>query len=401
MKPKNPSKRFLLSGLVLICINFVQQSLCNDFERKNENTTTTTTTERCDNNDQQMVWSRFLEEYTVSQQTNGSRTAKVLPNPGLVNPNMINPPTPMNFMSDQNYHRYIPTNNIYITKRIGEAMELEPHMRPPAKVINPPHRQNGMPSGFGGQMQQQPNHQVHPQQHIRAVSENDLYLLGAIEKLVYRVDYLESRVRRSEQLIYYLMAGNNQKEVRDPCPVNFTRISDACYFINSDQQVNWKTANSACKSVNSYLAEFEKVSENEELIAHLLNQQVHRGRDFWLGGLNPGLLWIWANSAKPVNPNMNLTSIANNLQQETDNATNTGGSSNKTESNKILNNTMEIKGQGRCLRLSYNPAKHSYFYYGQECTSRHHYVCEYEDKTLDNKIKKISRELRLDKMSHD
>lgn len=394
MKPKNPTVKFLISGLVIICINFIQPSLCNHLKRTNDNKTKTTTIERCDNDDQQMVWSRFLEEYTLSHHTNGTRSPKVLPNPALVNSNMINPSTPMNFVSDQNYHRYIPMTNMYITKRIGEAMELEPHMRPPAKVINPPHRQSGLPSSFGGGQMQQPNHQMHPQQqqHIRAVSENDLYLLGAIEKLVYRVDYLESRVRRSEQLIYYLMAGNNQKEVRDPCPKNFTRISDACYFINSDQQVNWKTANSACKAVNSYLAEFEKVSENEELIAHLLNQQLHRGRDFWLGGLNPGLLWIWANSAKPVNPNMNLTTIANNLQQENEN----GGSSNKTESNEILNNTMEIKGQGRCLRLSYNPAKHSYFYYGQECTSRHHYICEYEDKTLDNKIKKITRELRLD-----
>lgn len=383
----------------MICINYAQLSLCNVFERKNKKTLETTTTEHCSNDDQQMVWSNFLEEYTLSQDRNHTRTPKVLPNPAT----MINPSTQMNFINDQNYHRYISPNNIYITKRIGEAMELEPHMRPPAKVISntSPHRQVGISSTFGGQQmqmhQQQPqNHQFHSQQHTRAVSENDLYLLGAIEKLVYRVDYLESRVRRSEQLIYYLMAGNHQKEVRDPCPVNFTRISDACYYINSDQQVNWKTANSACKLLNSYLAEFEKVSENEELIAHLLNQQVHRGRDFWLGGLNPGLLWIWSNSAKPVNPNMNLTSIANNLQQkENENATN-GESSNKTESNRILNNTIEIEGQGRCLRLSYNPAKHSYYYFGQECTSRHHFICEYEDKTLDNKIKKISRELRLE-----
>lgn len=47
---------------------------------------------------------------------------------------------------------------------------------------------------------------------FRAVSENELYLLGAMEKLVYRVDYLESRVRRSEQLIYYLMEGNKQQQ---------------------------------------------------------------------------------------------------------------------------------------------------------------------------------------------
>lgn len=41
------------------------------------------------------------------------------------------------------------------------------------------------------------------------MSETDLYLLGAIEKLVYRVDYIEKRLMKSEQIIYYLMAGNN------------------------------------------------------------------------------------------------------------------------------------------------------------------------------------------------
>lgn len=197
--------------------------------------------------------------------------------------------------------------------------------------------------------------------------------------------------------------------VRDPCPTNFTRISDNCYYINSNQQVNWKTANSACKALNAHLAEFEKTSENEEIMAYLLNQPNHRGRDFWLGGLNPGLLWIWSNSAKPVNPNMNLTSIAmsqhdgvgtnDNKVSDTDDPTSDDKKKKlaaDTESNEtILNNTVEIKGQGRCLRLSYNTAKHSYIYYGQECTSRHHYICEYEDKTLDNRIKKIARDLKL------
>lgn len=212
-------------------------------------------------------------------------------------------------------------------------------------------------------------------------------------------DYLESRVRRSEQLIYYLMAGNNQKEVRDPCPTNFTRISDNCYYINSQQQVNWKTANSACKGLSAHLAEFEKISENEEIMAYLLNQPAHRGRDYWLGGLNPGLLWIWANSAKPVNPNTNLTSIAM-AQKPAENSTasNLVDSSEQTsgeEANDVLNNTVQIEGKGRCLRLSYNAGKHSYVYYGQECTSRHYYICEYEDKTLDNKIQKIARDLKL------
>jgi hypothetical protein len=52
----------------------------------------------------------------------------------------------------------------------------------------------------------------------REVSETDLYLLSAIEKLVYRVDYLEQRLRRTEQIVYYLMAGNKEK------PGKFSKI---------------------------------------------------------------------------------------------------------------------------------------------------------------------------------
>ncbi|EDX12846.1 nuclear transcription factor Y subunit beta [Drosophila simulans] len=412
------------------------------------------------------VWSQFLEDYVLSQSSSSSgsqRKSKDLPYMG----GDMGVNGPLSYHSSA-YKR--PGNNIYITRRIGEAVELEPHLRKPVEsqspIVNPQFRpmtnqmlhqqhqqmqqqqqqqqqmqqqqlqQRQQPgflqqlfgiggSGGGGSgnptqlqqhvrpvpLQQQQVQQIpqqHPQQQhlvggqpttFRAVSENDLYLLGAIEKLVYRVDYLESRVRRSEQLIYYLMAGNNQKEVKDPCPANFTRISDNCYYINSQQQVNWKTANSACKGLNSHLAEFEKVSENEEIMAYLLNQPAHRGRDYWLGGLNPGLLWIWSNSAKPVNPNMNLTSIAMAQKGENSTAANLVDSSEQTAeeatSEDVLNNTVQIEGKGRCLRLSYNAGKHSYVYYGQECTSRHYYICEHEDKTLDNKIKKISRELKL------
>ncbi|XP_073819209.1 uncharacterized protein [Musca autumnalis] len=405
-----------------------------------------------------MVWSQVLEDYVFSQSPR-SRASKDLPyfnemngfggspsppyqmmmNPGM-GPNPPHPQMPLNYHSSA-YKR--PNSNVYINKRIGEAgVELEPHKRAPLQVVNPQfrpmtnqmiqqqqHQQPGFlqqlfgTTGPSASMQlpqtgstqqhrplplQQHNVRGGPPQTFRAVSENDLYLLGAIEKLVYRVDYLESRVRRTEQLIYYLMAGNKQQEVRDPCPTNFTRISDNCYYINSYQQVNWKTANSACKALNAHLAEFEKVSENEEIMAYLLNQPNHRGRDYWLGGLNPGLIWIWSNSAKPVNPNMNLTSIAmshkegSSTTKDTETESNTidvggekddKGDNSKNES--ILNNTLEIPGEGRCLRLAYNSAKHAYNYHGQECTTRQSYICEHEDKTLDNKLKKIARDLKL------
>lgn len=156
--------------------------------------------------------------------------------------------------------------------------------------------------------------------------------------------------------------------------------------------VNWKSANSACRALKANLAEFEKVAENEDIVAYLLNQAKLRGKDFWLGGLNPGLLWIWSNSAKPVNPKTNLTSIAMGVVDPSINAIDPN---HFKAVESILQNTDEIKGLGRCLRLSYNSTKHAYSYYGQECTSRHHYICEKADKTLDNKIQKIARSLNL------
>lgn len=38
---------------------------------------------------------------------------------------------------------------------------------------------------------------------------NILNFIGAIEKLLYRVDSLEKRLRRSEELLYYIISGNN------------------------------------------------------------------------------------------------------------------------------------------------------------------------------------------------
>lgn len=42
----------------------------------------------------------------------------------------------------------------------------------------------------------------------RQITETDLYLLGAIEKLVYRTDFMEKRLRRVEEMLYYVMAGS-------------------------------------------------------------------------------------------------------------------------------------------------------------------------------------------------
>jgi hypothetical protein len=46
----------------------------------------------------------------------------------------------------------------------------------------------------------------------KEVTETDLYLLGAIEKLVYRVDFMEKRLRRMEDLLYHIMANGNKAQ---------------------------------------------------------------------------------------------------------------------------------------------------------------------------------------------
>lgn len=134
------------------------------------------------------LWSDLLEQWTV-RSDNASSDAAVTSlrhrEGRVLQPN----------------HRYIPTSGFFITKRMGEA-ELEPHMRPPGKVIT----QFRPSQPYAVPMQQQ------QQQGTREVSETDLYLLGAIEKLVFRVDYMEQRLRRTEQLVYYLMQGNNPKD---------------------------------------------------------------------------------------------------------------------------------------------------------------------------------------------
>lgn len=56
------------------------------------------------------------------------------------------------------------------------------------------------------------------------VSETDLFLLGAIEKLAYRLDFLEKRLQRTEQMLYQVIAGSQSQ-------FNGTRDPNHSYFL--------------------------------------------------------------------------------------------------------------------------------------------------------------------------
>lgn len=79
----------------------------------------------------------------------------------------------------------------------------------PSGINNNQNSNNYIPSGVGNSglsMVQKP-----ASASRKEVSETDLYLLGAIEKLVFRVDFMEKRLKKAEELIYYIMAGNGKK----------------------------------------------------------------------------------------------------------------------------------------------------------------------------------------------
>ncbi|XP_051156138.1 C-type lectin domain family 4 member A [Leptopilina boulardi] len=195
----------------------------------------------------------------------------------------------------------------------------------------------------------------------RDVSETDLYLLGAIEKLVYRVDYLEKRLRRAEELLYYVISGNNNnpKKEKEPCPQNYTRVVSNCYYF-STREFDWKSSASLCRGMGGNLVEFRNVEENQDIVAFLQTDKKFRGKNFWTGGLNPGLLWIWAASARPVYQDTKQT----------------------------------VTGDGRCLKLDFNPASRIYSYKGEDCGSRQRYICELtKDDESANKIARTARSL--------
>ncbi|GAB0092901.1 uncharacterized protein DMENIID0001_079530 [Sergentomyia squamirostris] len=302
--------------------------------------------------EQDGLWTTLLTDYTVSrdEEQHSNREGRIL----------------------LESRKYFPNSHLFVTRRIGEDLELDAHRRPPGKILD-----FNTPSA-PSKVSTKPQH--------KEVSDTDLYLLGAIEKLVYRVDYMEQRLRRTEQMLLYMMQGNNQRE--EPCPENFTRAGVNCYHFGINREINWKSANTFCKSMGAHLAEFNSLTEYNDVTEFLLNHHTFKGKDFWLGGLNPGLLWIWSHSARPINPDTNVAAVVNStsLPQKKPIKKSSGNSGV---------DLVNIGGSGRCLRLTYNPSSHNYTYFGQECSSRQNYLCEFVDQNLENEISRVSREMLL------
>lgn len=91
------------------------------------------------------------------------------------------------------------------------------------------------------------------------------------------------------------------------------------------------------------------------------------GAEWWTGGLNPGLLWIWSGSAQPVLPKRPST-----RPEDT------------------------VVGGGRCLKLAYSTTAHLYQYHGAECSLRQRYVCELQENAATRALRRLHKSLKLD-----
>lgn len=312
-------------------------------------------------------WSALLEEWATSAGERPGRQGRIMALP--------------------------PSSGYYITDRIDTPLVPPPAPRPagsrpyeewaatpppppgPGKIVNRPpnpYKDKFKPSYEYTPLQHNKPIPAYPQQPHRPnsidrlddpprkqVTETDLYLLSAIEKLVYRADLMEKRLRKLEESMHVLVAAGSSHHP-EPCVANFTRVGETCYHLSA-AAADWKTANLACRKLRSNLLELEAESERRQLFAHLLSDNKIKALDWWTGGLNPGLLWIWSNSARPV-------------------AGGAGGN-------------VTVVGDGRCLALIHDPATRAYVYRGQDCGLRHRYVCEKgEDKAkLSNEIEAVSK----------
>lgn len=153
----------------------------------------------------------------------------------------------------------------------------------------------------------------------------------------------------------------------DPCPEHFLRYGSACFHM-STKQLNWKSASSTCRNLGAALLEFETEEEETVLTTSLHLDSNFRGKDYWTGGLNPGLLWIWSNSAKLIHNN--------------------GTSSHLTPIENVEN--------GRCLLMAFRPSTGKYRYKGAECSMRNYFICRYlENSVSGRRLERLERALKL------
>ena len=140
-----------------------------------------------------------MKHLNCSQES--QREGRILQPPNYIQHHTFQPPQ---------HNKYIPTSNYYFSNRVDNANNIEVvgNPKPPTHAQKEPSQQVQNLHNFTPIKQNvYQSNDIIPSQ--REVSETDLVLLSAIEKLTYRVDFLEQRLRKAEQLILFLADGGD------------------------------------------------------------------------------------------------------------------------------------------------------------------------------------------------
>ncbi|XP_047534094.1 uncharacterized protein LOC125068815 [Vanessa atalanta] len=271
------------------------------------------------------------------------------------------PPNQGQYSSNQGYmppNQSPPQGHIPLTSSHASNQGPMPHSKVPKPPGKAPHYAEwaNAPPGAGKIVNRPPAKPAPPaldrvdEPPRKHVSETDLFLLSAIEKLVYRADLMEKRLRAVEDGLQHLLAQPTPGADHEPCPAPFARAGAACYSVRRAPR-DWKRAAQDCRALRATLVELLAAGQRRALLAHLLSADGQNGSDYWTGGLNPGLLWIWSHSARPLT-----------LDDEN------GVGGNQTG--------VSVPGAGRCLALVWDAARRAHVYRGRDCADELRYVCE-------------------------
>ncbi|XP_032511835.2 uncharacterized protein LOC116766191 isoform X1 [Danaus plexippus] len=304
-------------------------------------------------------WSRALEDWSISagsgRHGKNFNTGRIMALPqskgyyvsDRVETPFLSPPPPL-----YNPQGYAPPAQAMQVPHGYKEWEGKPSHPGNGKIVNRPPNKDKFAPSYPPQGHRPSIDRVDDPPR-RQVTETDLYLLSAVEKLAHRADFMEKRLRRLEESLYHAL--QNKEPAPAPCPGNFTRVGSSCYSVSSSQR-DWKDASLACRAIHAALLELADEKQKKIVLAWMLADTDRRGVDYWTGGLNPGLLWIWSHSARPVN-----------------------GS---------------VAGDGRCLAAVHDPALNTHVYRGRDCAARLHYICVKEDDGhLSNEVQRAAREL--------
>jgi len=212
---------------------------------------------------------------------------------------------------------------------------------------------------------------------IKSLTQLKLELSDSIIKLAERNVELDSRLQVLEDfsrqrsnrnpLVPVVAIDENEEErsiahenddhcAEDFFSLNRTDLSSPCYHIDGkvDDRKSWQEAVTSCQKIGAKLAEPQSASEMKLLSSYLLTRSNQIGGSYWTGGINPGLLWLWAISGNPIN----------NFPAELWFDSPQSSSEEENESNA-------------CLKSSYDAAQQRYVLKGSDCQRRLYFVCEY------------------------